>query len=78
MRRSLIVLLAAATVTCLTTMTAWADYPPTPVVKGTSVTADPTTAFTGSNVMPLLVACLAALVIGAGLLYWSKRPDPQS
>ena len=54
-----------------------ADYPPSPSVKGTTITKTDgpgSTAFTGANIMPWLAVALVALLIGAALLYWSRRP----
>jgi len=62
--------------------TALADYPPSPVVKGETVHRGVATvvperalAFTGSDVVPWLGGLVTLLVVGAALLYWSRRPQ---
>jgi hypothetical protein len=61
--------------TIATATRALADYPPTPSVEGTTVrtvSTDPTTAFTGANVGPWLVAGLVLLAVGIALLAWAR------
>jgi len=84
--RTLSVLAGAAATIVVTAAVALADYPPPtspPHVKGKvvhphSVSPGRSLAFTGSNLMPMIVAFIVLLVVGAALLYWSRRPRTTS
>jgi hypothetical protein len=65
-----------------TATTAVADYPPSPVVKGetvhnhiATVVPERALAFTGSDVLPWLGGLVMLLIVGAALLYRSRRPQ---
>jgi hypothetical protein len=84
--RTLAVLVGAAATLVVTAAVALADYPPPtspPHVKGkvvhpSTVGPDAGLAFTGSDLLPLLAAFVVLLVVGAALLYWSRRPRATS
>jgi len=73
LRTRIFATLGLAVVGVLTTAgAALADYPPSPHVKGKTVTPDPNLAFTGTNIVLWVVALIVLLAVGAALIRWAR------
>ncbi len=73
MKRTIVTTGAFLLVLVMTAIPALADYPPSPVIKGTTVDPSAGTAFTGANASGWLFVAAVFLALGITLLFVARR-----